>query len=197
MVPVGGAGESGEAEGLGHQRMGSKGPVGNGQRAAGGFLSLFEVWRQLSSLLRQLGVQRRRADQGARMEVRAAACSESGIGGAGHRKRSHSARQRPIRQPPPMPPPPPPAAASTAPQVAHRYVKQRRQFGRHPHFTDQGAEVRHAGVDIGTLLRICWHPHIAAPCSPSRRRACLLLVAPTCCSCCWTCGPMKSMPRRG
>ncbi len=121
----------------------------------------------------------------------------SGIGGAGHRKRSHSARQRPIRQPPPMPPPPPAAAASTAPQVAHRYVKQRRQFGRHPHFTDQGAEVRHAGVDIGTLLRICWHPHIAAPCSPSRRRACLLLVAPTCCSCCWTCGPMKSMPRRG
>ena len=26
-------------------------------------------------------------------------------------------------------------------QVAHRYVKQRRQFGRHPHFADQGAEV--------------------------------------------------------
>ncbi|PSC71021.1 dynein intermediate chain axonemal isoform B [Micractinium conductrix] len=25
--------------------------------------------------------------------------------------------------------------------VAHRYVKQRRQFGRHPHFADQGAEL--------------------------------------------------------
>jgi hypothetical protein len=43
----------------------------------------------------------------------------------------------------PSPPLPPPVIATVAAQqVAHRYVKQRRNFGRHPHFTDQGAEVR-------------------------------------------------------
>lgn len=57
-----------------------------------------------------------------------------------------SSRPDPPRcQPPSLPPPLRPAAcpaASPPPQVAHRYVKQRRQFGRHPQFTDHGAEVR-------------------------------------------------------
>ena len=36
------------------------------------------------------------------------------------------------------------AAAASLPllQVVHRYVKQRKQFGRHPHFQDKGSEVR-------------------------------------------------------
>lgn len=72
-----------------------------------------------------------------RMEVRALCCQPKRLCCAIPSEIRHrgSAGTSP-RLPPPLP----------SLQVAYRYVKQRRQFGRQPHFTDQGAEVRCFGL---------------------------------------------------
>jgi hypothetical protein len=116
-----------------------------------------------------------------------------GNGGAGGAQAPSRVAHTSHRQLPPLPASPA-AATAAAPdthppppclQVAHSYVKQRRQFGRHPHFTDQGAEVR----GVGGMGRR--QPQALLP-STNLRPAALAV-----CSCCWTCGPMRSTPRRG
>ena len=43
-------------------------------------------------------------------------------------------------------------------QIAHQYVKQRKDFGRHPSFTDGGAVVSHPSLSLPFPAGVIWPP---------------------------------------